>query len=325
MGHGAARIGTSGVFGLSARHGISRQRRRSRPRALWPRAAVIVLIRAVHLRHRPPAAERRVAQMGLHIGHSLGRNGQIIARNPRSHGCIKGICCGIVPCQPNPARLRFGPSPNGFQARQIGQNLGRRRAIVIADPQVHRAMAAQRAKACVHLGRDHPRYGARLGVLRPDPRFWVARGQFFRNRDGFRHHHPIGRAHRGGGFGGGIIAQHIGQLVAIKSRQMGFDGNAKGVKQQPAAQRPTGIGAIPNHKIIGHFDVSNLCAPTQGLPLKGRFKSIGKVPLQNHRQPRHHTHHQARCPCNLLVQPPLMIAKGPRQRIVWHDPPTHFV
>ena len=118
MGHGSAGIGAGGVFCLRGRHRTGCQRLRAGPWALRPCSAVNVLVGPIDLRHSPPSPKGRVGQMGLHIVHGLGGNGQVIACNARGNRCKKGICCGIVACKPHAARLRLAPSPDGFQPRQ---------------------------------------------------------------------------------------------------------------------------------------------------------------------------------------------------------------
>ena len=117
-------------------------------------------------------------------------------------------------------------------------------------------MAAQAGKACVHFGSKDAGGGAGMGVAGPDPGLGVAGGQFLGNGDGFGDHCAIGRAHGGRGLGGEIAFQQIWQFIGVKPGGVGFHRNPESIEQKPAAQAPRGIGAVADHKVIGH-----VCCP----------------------------------------------------------------
>ena len=104
----------------------------------------------------------------------------------------------------------------------------------------------------MHFGDQNAGFGAGSGIGGPEAGIGVARGKLLGDGDGFGDHHTIGGTHRRGGATGEVVAQHGGKLVGIKPGAVGFDGQVKGVEQQPAAQRPAGIGVVADHKIIGH-------------------------------------------------------------------------
>ncbi|OIQ74202.1 RNA polymerase sigma factor RpoH [mine drainage metagenome] len=104
----------------------------------------------------------------------------------------------------------------------------------------------------MHLCRQHPRQGTRRRVLRPKPCLGVTAGQFLRHGQSVRHNNPLGGFHRRHGPRRGIACQQLWQLIGVKPRAVAAHWQAEGVEQQPAAQRPAGIGAVANGKIIGH-------------------------------------------------------------------------
>jgi hypothetical protein len=64
----------------------------------------------------------------------------------------------------------------------------------------------------------------------------VAAGQFFGDGKAFAHHRALGGAHRRHGSGGEEALQHLRHLIGVKPGAVGFDGQAEGIEQEPAAQ-----------------------------------------------------------------------------------------
>ena len=191
--------------------------------------------------------------MGVDIGHGFGADGQVVGGNAGGDGGKEGIGGGIVTAQPDlGASLGAGPVPDRFQPCNVIQNSRRRGTVGIADPQVHWAMAAQGGETGVHFGSQNPRDRAGAGVCGPQASIGVAGGKLLGDGDGFGDDIPLGGAHGGGGFCRVEPFEKVGKFIGIQARKLGLDGNAKGIKQQPAAQGPRGIGAVADDKIVGH-------------------------------------------------------------------------
>ena len=112
-------------------------------------------------------------------------------------------------------------------------------------------MAAQRGEACVHFGGQHTGNCPCRRVFGPEPRLRVAAGQFLGDGQAFRHHGPFGCAHHRNRAGGKEPFQQARQVIGIKPGALHPDRQAEGIEQQPAAQRPAGIGAVAYGKVIG--------------------------------------------------------------------------
>jgi len=64
----------------------------------------------------------------------------------------------------------------------------------------------------------------------------VAAGQFFGDGKAFAHHRAFGGAHRRHGARREEDLQHLRHLISVKPGAVGFDGQAEGIEQKPAAQ-----------------------------------------------------------------------------------------
>ena len=84
------------------------------------------------------------------------------------------------------------------------------------------------------------------------PGFGMTRGQFFCDAKAFKDHASFGHTDSRHGLCGGVAFQQFWQFVRVKSGGLGLDRDAEGIKQQPAAQGPTGIRAVADRKVIGH-------------------------------------------------------------------------
>ena len=195
-----------------------------------------------------------MGQVGRHIGLRRWPNRQVISGDSRRHRGKERICHRIVSAEPRAgcAGYSAGIGPDQFQPRQIGQDRRGRGALGVRQPQVHRAVAAQRRKAGVHLGGQRAGGGAGARVFRPMARARVAAGQFLGNGEAFGHHGAIAAQQRRGSAGRGEITQQKRQFIGVEPGGPDLYRNAKGIEQQPAAQRPAGIAAVADGECIGH-------------------------------------------------------------------------
>jgi hypothetical protein len=64
------------------------------------------------------------------------------------------------------------------------------------------------------------------------------------------------------------VAQEGGQFVGVKPGAVQFDRQVKRIEQEPAAQGPRRIGAVSDHKVIGHgCHRSHLRLPQASMPI----------------------------------------------------------
>jgi len=176
--------------------------------------------------------------MGGGIGGGPGPDRQVVAGNAGGHRRKEHIGCRAGPAQPVPlcACLPPGPGPQQLEPRQIGPHGVGRGAIGVADPQVHRAMAAQCGETCMHFGRKGAGHRAGGGVCRPEAGLRVTAGQFFGDGKAFAHHGALGGAHRRHGARREEPCQQLCHLVRVKPGGVGPDRQAEDIVLQPAAQ-----------------------------------------------------------------------------------------
>ncbi len=118
-------------------------------------------------------------------------------------------------------------------------------------------MAAQGRETGMHLRRQRAPHGAGARVGGPVPGIRVTAGELFGNGEAFGHHDPalarlIGQAKRGNGARRGKTGEDTREIIAVEFGQRDPGVQAEGLEQKPAAQRPAGIGAIADAKVIVH-------------------------------------------------------------------------
>ncbi len=104
----------------------------------------------------------------------------------------------------------------------------------------------------MHFGDHIARHRTGGGVGRPVAGIRVAFGQRFGDGNGFADHLAVGQTHRRHLPRRGIAGEHLIEVIGVEDAGFDFDGNPEFLEQQPAAQRPAGIGAVADGEIIGH-------------------------------------------------------------------------